>query len=41
MSENGYESAKALEGATVNPNRVENVNTDKQVLADFNVLVER
>lgn len=41
MSENGYESANALEGVTVNPNRVEDVNADKQDFADFNVLAER
>lgn len=41
MSENGYESANAREGATVDSHRVENVNADEQDFADFSVLAER
>lgn len=41
MSENGYESANAPEGVTVDPHKVENVNADEQDFADFSVLPER
>jgi tetratricopeptide (TPR) repeat protein len=41
MSVNGFGSASAPEGATVDPDRVENANTDEQDFADFSVLAER
>lgn len=41
MSVNGFGSASAPEGATVDPDRVENANADEQDFADFSVLAER
>lgn len=41
MSVNGFGSASAPEGATVDPDRVEIANADEQDFADFSVLAER